>query len=112
MCLPLLSTVTLPSGTLAWREAGTGPALLCLHGLGSSSKSWKMQYRGFDDTFRVIGWDYPGYGGSDDPPTTPLLAADYAEALVGLLNALSLDKVDLIGHSMPKTLARGLFTPE
>lgn len=105
MSLPLLSTVTLPSGTLAWREAGTGTALLCLHGLGSSSKSWKMQYSGFGGTFRVIGWDCPGYGGSDDPLTTTPLAADYAEALVGLLIALSLDKVDLIGHSMGAIVA-------
>ena len=105
MSLPPLSTVTLPSGTLAWREAGTGTALLCLHGLGSSSKSWKTQYRAFGGTFRVIGWDCPGYGGSDDPPTTTPLVADYAEALVGLLNALSLNKVDLIGHSMGAIVA-------
>jgi pimeloyl-ACP methyl ester carboxylesterase len=105
MSLPLLSTVTLPSGTLAWREAGTGAALLCLHGLGSSSESWKKQYSGFGGAFRIIGWDCPGYGGSDDPPTTTPLAADYAETLVGLLNALSLGKVDLIGHSMGAIVA-------
>ncbi len=105
MNLPPLSTVTLPSGTLAWREAGSGAPLLCLHGLGSSSKSWNMQYRNLGGTNRVIGWDCPGYGGSDDPPTANPLAADYAEALVGLLNALSLDKVDLIGHSMGAIIA-------
>jgi pimeloyl-ACP methyl ester carboxylesterase len=105
MSLPPLSTVTLPSGTLAWREAGSGTPLLCLHGLGSSSKSWNMQYRDFGGTNRVIGWDCPGYGGSGDPPTTTPLAADYAEALAGLLNALSLDNVDLIGHSMGAVVA-------
>lgn len=105
MSLPPLSTVTLPSGTLAWREAGAGTALICLHGLGSSSKSWNMQYHGLGGTFRVIGWDCPGYGGSDDLPPTDPLAADYAEALVGLLNTLSLDQVDLIGHSMGAIVA-------
>ena len=107
MNLPPLSSVTLPSSTLTWREAGSGTALLCLHGLGSSSKSWNMQYRDFGDTNRVIGWDCPGYGGSDDPPTTAPLAADYAEVLAGLLKALSLEKVDLIGHSMGAIIAGG-----
>ena len=105
MSLPPLSSVTLHSGTLAWREAGSGAPFLCLHGLGSSSKSWNIQYRNFGGTNRVIGWDCPGYGGSDDPSTATPLAADYAEALVGLLNALSLDKVDLIGHSMGAIIA-------
>jgi pimeloyl-ACP methyl ester carboxylesterase len=64
-----------------------------------------MQYRDFSGTNRVIGWDCPGYGGSDDPPKTAPLAADYAEALAGLLNALSLDKIDMIGHSMGALVA-------
>ena len=105
MSLPPLSTVTLLSGTLAWREVGTGTALLCLHGLGSSSKSWEPQYRDLGGTFRVIGWDCPGYGGSDDPRSTTPPVVDYADALVGLLNSLSLDTVDLIGHSMGAIIA-------
>ena len=64
-----------------------------------------MQYPGFGGTLRVIGWDSPGYGGSDDPPPANPLAADYAKALVGFLNALSLDQVDLIGHSMGAIVA-------
>ncbi len=35
-------------------------------GLGGSSKSWESQYRNLSDTFRVVAWDCPGYGASDD----------------------------------------------
>ena len=100
MALPPLISTALASGSLARREAGAGGALLCLHGLGSSSKSWESQYSGLSDRFRVIGWDCPGYGGSDDLPTAAPLAADYAEAVLGLLDALCLEQVNLLGHSM------------
>ena len=100
MTLPPLSSVTLAPSNLAWREAGSGDALLCLHGLGSSSKSWETQYSGLSDRFRVIGWDCPGYGGSDDLPTAAPLVSDYAKVVLDLLDALSLGQVNLLGHSM------------
>jgi pimeloyl-ACP methyl ester carboxylesterase len=100
MSLPELSTVATPSGTIAWREAGDGAPLVLLHGLGSSSKSWADQYEGLAAGRRVIAWDCPGYGGSDDPAVPAPSVADYVEALTHLLDALALSDVDLLGHSM------------
>ncbi len=100
MTLPDFSTVATPSGTIAWREAGDGAPLVLLHGLGSSSKSWVAQYDGLATGRRVIAWDCPGYGGSEDLAAARPSVADYAVALTHLLDALSLDDVDLLGHSM------------
>jgi pimeloyl-ACP methyl ester carboxylesterase len=100
MSLPPLSTVATPSGTIAWREAGDGVPLVLLHGLGSSSKSWADQYDGLAAGRRLIAWDCPGYGGSDDLADPTPSVADFEAALTHLLDALSLETVDLLGHSM------------
>lgn len=98
--LPPLRHAVLDWGRIAYREAGSGPALVLLHGLGGSSKSWVEQYRGLADGFRVIGLDAPGYGGSDVHPSPKPSADAFAAAAAGLIEALGLDRVFLLGHSM------------
>ena len=59
---------------IAWQEAGTGPALVLLHGIGGSSESWHRQIGQLKNKFRVVAWDMPGYGGSEKFKTSsPLL---------------------------------------
>ncbi|MGW0136891.1 alpha/beta fold hydrolase [Streptomyces sp. NPDC003299] len=68
-------------------EAGTtGPLLLCLHGIGSSSASFAHQLRSFAEEFRVVAWDAPGYGRSPDPDGA-LGLDDYADAAAEVIRA-------------------------
>ena len=94
--------MTLPerrrSGPIAYREAGEGPALLLLHGIGGSSKTWEEQYRAFAGSRRTIGWDAPGFGGSD--PTPEPSADRWADEAMGLLDRLGIETASLLGHSM------------
>ena len=48
-------------------EAGEGPALLCLHGVGSSAASFAPQFDDLAGEYRVVAWDAPGYAQSEDP---------------------------------------------
>lgn len=91
--------------SLAWREAGEGPALVLLHGIGSGSASWRGQFAALSATYRVIAWDAPGYGGSDPIPKDSPAAWDYAGALSALLAALETDRVHLVGHSLGAIMA-------
>ena len=50
---------------LAYREAGSGPPIIFLHGLGGNSASWKPQFEVFAGSHRVVAWDMPGFGNSD-----------------------------------------------
>lgn len=92
----------------AYREAGSGPALVMLHGIGSGSGSFIRQLESLADRFRIIAWDAPGYGVSPPLPMPAPVAADYAAALAGLLDALGLDRVLLAGHSLG-ALTAGAF---
>lgn len=84
-------------GPIAWRESGDGSPVVFLHGLGGTRTSWGPQLRGLSDSFRCIAWDMPGYG--DSAPLRHLTYAGIADALVGLLDKLGIECVDLVGLS-------------
>lgn len=91
---------------LAWRERGAkdAPALVFIHGMGGNSRNWESQYARFSDRYRVIGWDAPGYGESDDWPSADPAVADYTAAIAGLLEALGVETAHMVGHSFGGTL--------
>lgn len=96
--------VSVSGRAITIREAGTGPALVLLHGIGSGAASWQAQFATLSDRYRVIAWDAPGYGGSDMLPGAPM-AVDYAAALDRLLTALGVAAADLVGHSLGALIA-------
>lgn len=107
MPLPPRSACRLPTGTLTRRERGAGPPVVFLHGLGGNAASWEAQFDGLSPHHRVIAWDAPGYGGSDDHPVREPTVEHYADTLAALLDALGLDMIDLVGHSMGGAVAAG-----
>ncbi|MDM0072805.1 alpha/beta hydrolase [Variovorax sp. J2P1-59] len=82
------------------RECGTGPALVCLHGIGSGAASWLDTASLLAPRARLIAWDAPGYG--ESTPVAPAVptAVDYAARLHGLLDALEIESCVLVGHSL------------
>lgn len=95
-----LKTVQFDGVQQSYREAGTGKALVLLHGISSGSGSWVKQLQSLSHHFHIIAWDAPGYGQSDRLAMVHPNAADYAQRLKGMLDALGLSKVILIGHSL------------
>jgi pimeloyl-ACP methyl ester carboxylesterase len=88
-----------------YAKAGSGPALVLLHGLGSNADSWKKQLVDLQDQFTVIAWDAPGYGHSADPVPEFRYFADFAHVLKKLTEQLNIEPFYLLGHSMGSTLA-------
>ncbi|MGJ7509007.1 alpha/beta fold hydrolase [Variovorax sp. GT1P44] len=82
------------------RECGTGPAIVCLHGIGSGAASWLDTASLLAPRARVIAWDAPGYGESTPVASEVPAAADYAAHLGGLLDALEIESCVLVGHSL------------
>ncbi len=103
--MPPLRRVQAGGRVVAYREAGRGPALVLLHGIGSGSVSWQAQYAELGTRFRVIAWDAPGYGGSDAVTPFSPAASDYANALLGLVSDLGEKRIHLLGHSLGALIA-------
>ena len=64
MTIPELKIIETPGGEISYRENGSGPILLLMHGIGGNSRSWRSQLDTLSNNFRVIAWDAPAYGKS------------------------------------------------
>lgn len=95
---------------IAYREAGSPsrPALVMLHGIGSNSSGYRNQLRDLVDRFRLISWDAPGYGGSDGFADEAPTVRDYADAVLGLLDALDIQRAHVVGSSLGALFAAKL----
>ena len=102
---PLKTAATAAGLRLGYRESGSGPAIVFLHGIGSSGEGWEAQLGHFGRTHRAIAWDAPGYGGSDDLEPMAPVASDYADALAGLFDALGVARAVLCGNSLGALMA-------
>jgi pimeloyl-ACP methyl ester carboxylesterase len=113
--LPELSQVAVESavhadgrGLIEYRAAGDArnPAVLMLHGLGSSSAGYRAQFAGLSRDFHVIAWNAPGFGGSSPIPGHNAGIGDYAEALEAFLRALRVKRLSaLVGSSWGSVVA-------
>jgi 3-oxoadipate enol-lactonase len=84
---------------VAWREAGAGPLVLFLGGIGMTRTGFDPQLARLGARYRCVAWDMPGYGASPapaEPLTFPLLA----DAAAALIETLGEDKAHLAGLSM------------
>jgi pimeloyl-ACP methyl ester carboxylesterase len=90
---------------LAYQVTGEpdAPPMILLHGLGSGAGSWNTVAAQLAQTHRVYALYLRGHGHSDWPGkyTLELMRDD----VLGFLDALALDRVVLIGHSMGGNVA-------
>ncbi|MBI3724838.1 alpha/beta hydrolase [bacterium] len=92
---------SVPFGTieLHYREWGSGPPLLLVHGLMTSSYSWRYVLDGLGAHFRLVIPDLPGSGRSAKPDR-PYTARAVARALGELQRAIGLRGCPAIGNSL------------
>jgi pimeloyl-ACP methyl ester carboxylesterase len=109
---PTWRDVEVDGARLRVMEAGEGDPLLFLHGWGLSPRAYAEGIsRLAAGGVRVIAPSLPGFGGSDGPALRTLDLPTYAGRLVGLLDALGVDKpVFVAGHSFGGGVAIQLAT--
>jgi pimeloyl-ACP methyl ester carboxylesterase len=80
-------------------DAGQGPALVLLHGLGASWQSWLENIPEFARDHRVVAMDLPGFGCSE-MPSEDISIEYYANWTFRLLDELGIDAGAVVGNSM------------
>ena len=97
-----------PSGNtvpLAFAEAGDGPPLLLLAGLGCDRDFWEAHLPRLARGFRVIVPD-PRGSGESPAPAGPYTAAEMAGDALALLDRLGIEKAFVAGHSLGGMVAQ------
>jgi pimeloyl-ACP methyl ester carboxylesterase len=96
---PTLAYRTIHGYRRAYRVAGSGPAILLIHGIGDNSTTWSTVQSKLAQRFTVIAPDLLGHGKSDKPRADYSVAA-YANGMRDLLSVLDIDRVTVVGHSL------------
>lgn len=94
-----------------YRELGAGPPLLMLHGTGPGASGWanfSSTAEAFADRYRVIVPDLPRYGRSSKIAIAGPRLTVLSRHVDGFLEAISADRVHVIGNSMGGQVAMKL----
>lgn len=93
--------IALPSGFVRFLKRGEGPGIpmLLVHGFSGDLNSWLLNQEALADSRNVYALDIPGHGGTAAPSALSSID-DLARAVEEFLDAQSLDRVHLVGHSL------------
>ena len=91
--------VTVFGQKIHYVEAGTGPTVILLHGLGGSTQVWQLNIAALAEKYRVIVPDQIGFGKSDKPLVNYRIRT-YVDFLDQFSKQLKIERASLVGNSM------------
>ncbi|HUQ33462.1 MAG TPA: alpha/beta fold hydrolase [Pyrinomonadaceae bacterium] len=92
-------SVTVYGAKIHYVEAGSGPVVVLLHGLGGNTTNWQFNTAVLAQHYRVIVPDQIGFGQSDKPLINYRIAT-YVDFLDAFLKQLNIERASLVGNSM------------
>jgi pimeloyl-ACP methyl ester carboxylesterase len=92
-------TATIYGVKIHYVEAGSGPVVVLLHGLGGNTTNWAFNIPALAQKYRVIVPDQIGFGKSDKPLINYRIAT-YVDFLDAFLKELKIERATLVGNSM------------
>jgi pimeloyl-ACP methyl ester carboxylesterase len=92
-------TATVYGVKIHYQEAGSGPVVVLLHGLGADGSSWASNIAPLSAKYRVIVPDQIGFGKSDKPFISYRVGT-LVDFLNGLLKELKVERATLVGNSL------------
>lgn len=107
------ATVTAGGIATNYHDAGSGPAVLLIHGSGPGVSAW-ANWRGvlpeLASDRRVLAPDVVGFGYTQRPDAFAFTQESWVEHLVSFLDALGLERVSVVGNSFGGALGLWLAT--
>lgn len=107
--------------TVHYKQYGTGePVMILLHGFGASTFSWREVMQPLAEYGTVIAYDRPAFGLTERPMPgdwvgeSPYGMDAQVKLVIGLMDALGVEKAILVGNSAGGTVATqtALETPD
>src|ERR1044072_4466510 len=80
-------------------EAGSGPTVILLHGLGGSSQVWQFNIAALAEKYHVVVPDQIGFGKSEKPLVNYRIRT-YVDFLDQFCKQLGIERASLVGNSM------------
>lgn len=99
MSLLEVKVETLHGRSITYAEAGQGPVLLLIHGMGGTFENWQEVVEPLSRHHKVIAPDLPGHGASG-PGGGDYSIGAFAAGLRDLLLALGHKRATVVGHSL------------
>ena len=93
---------------LAYRDEGSGPAVLLLHGCPFASFVWRRLIPQLTPTHRCIAPDLLGLGDTETPPGADWSLPAQAETMIRLLDCLGIERAHVLGHDHGGAVAQVL----
>jgi pimeloyl-ACP methyl ester carboxylesterase len=90
---------------VAYRESGTGPALVLLHSLGLSHREWEPIVAPLAGRFRVVLPDLPLHGDSEDRPRHSYSPDWLADVIAGFCREVGGPRAIVAGHDVGAEIA-------
>jgi pimeloyl-ACP methyl ester carboxylesterase len=84
---------------VTYRRVGEGPVVVLIHGITSSSRTWRSVMPALAEHHTVVAPDLLGHGSSAKPRGDYSLGA-YASGIRDLLVALEIPRATVVGHSL------------
>ncbi len=100
----------LDGARIAYREVGTGPAIVLLHSLGLSHREWEPVVEPLSERFRVVLPDLPLHGDSEDRPRHPYTPDWLADVVAGFCREVAGPSPLLAGHDVGAEIALLMVT--
>src|SRR5215813_12061161 len=94
------------SGRIAYVEAGQGPVALFVHGVPLNGYHWRHVISALRDLRRCIAIDLMALGYTEIAPSQPVSFTAQAAMLAQFLDALGIDRIDLIGNDSGGAIAQ------
>ncbi|MCR8548852.1 alpha/beta fold hydrolase [Salipiger sp. P9] len=104
-------TITAADHRTNLHRAGAGKPVALLHGSGagvSAWANWRKVIAPLSDSFDIIAPDIAGFGATELKPDAQYNIMLWVEHFIGILDALEIDKISVVGNSFGGAL--GLMT--
>jgi pimeloyl-ACP methyl ester carboxylesterase len=93
-----IRSIDTASGRISYAEAGSGPVALFVHGVVLNKHLWRHQLAVLSDIRRCIAVDLLAHGDTEIEPSQDVSVTANANMLREVLDALRIDRVDLVGN--------------